>query len=263
MSLAEHTFVICAYKESPYLEEMIRSIAAQTVKSRVLMTTSTPNDYIRGMADKYGIPLKVRDGAPDIRDDWNFAYDSAATPWVTLAHQDDRYDPDYVWEFEKCIKARPDAFAFLTDYLPIHHGTVGARDANSRIRRLLRSPLKYAAMARSPFWKRRILSLGNSICCPSVTYNKAKLGPDFFTTDLKFNIDWDTFLKFADIPGAIAYADKPLTFYRISDEATSAAWIRNHTREKEDRLMFAKFWPAWMVNVIMHFYVKAYDTYSK
>jgi hypothetical protein len=38
--------------------------------------------------------------------------DEELTPWVTLAHQDDRYDPDYVREFEKCVRERPDAIAY-------------------------------------------------------------------------------------------------------------------------------------------------------
>ena len=45
----DHTFVICAYKESKYLEELIKSLKAQTVKSNVIMSTSTPNEYIKKM----------------------------------------------------------------------------------------------------------------------------------------------------------------------------------------------------------------------
>ena len=44
---AKHTFVICAYKESAYLEECILSLKQQTVKSNIIMITSTPNNYIR------------------------------------------------------------------------------------------------------------------------------------------------------------------------------------------------------------------------
>ena len=38
-----HTFVVCAYKESPYLGECIESLLQQTKKSRILISTSTPN----------------------------------------------------------------------------------------------------------------------------------------------------------------------------------------------------------------------------
>ncbi len=40
--MSEHTFVICAYRESPYLEECIQSLRGQTVASEILMVTSTP-----------------------------------------------------------------------------------------------------------------------------------------------------------------------------------------------------------------------------
>jgi hypothetical protein len=88
------------------------------------------------------------------------------------------------------------------------------------------------------------------------------LGTSFFSSELKFNIDWDTFLKLADTDGAMAYVDKPLTFYRVHDGATSKEFIVNHTRELDDRAMFEKFWPKWMVSIIMLFYKKAYDTYN-
>ena len=42
----EHIFAICAYKESPYLEECILSLEKQTRKSSIIMVTSTPNKYI-------------------------------------------------------------------------------------------------------------------------------------------------------------------------------------------------------------------------
>ena len=38
----DHTFVICAYKESPYLEDCIRSVLHQNVRGKICLTTSTP-----------------------------------------------------------------------------------------------------------------------------------------------------------------------------------------------------------------------------
>ena len=48
----KHTFVICAYKESKYLEDCIRSLKAQEVKSYIKIATSTPNEYIYSIANK-------------------------------------------------------------------------------------------------------------------------------------------------------------------------------------------------------------------
>lgn len=262
MKNTNHTFAICAYKESPYLEKCVKSLVRQSVPSNIIMTTSTPCRYIEDIARKYQIPLFVREGVSDIRDDWNFAYDQARTEWVTIAHQDDLYHADYVKGFLRSIDHYQDPILFVSDYLPIKHGRIGSRDINSKIRRILRRPLKNRRLAGKVFWKKAILSLGNSLCCPAATYRKGTLGSDLFTSDLKFNIDWDTFLKLAKMEGSFAYADYPLVYYRIHGDATSKEFIESHKREADDRIMLNKFWPRWLVSIIMVFYKRAYDTYD-
>lgn len=58
----KHTFVICAYGESPYLEECICSLLNQKRKSSVLIATSTPNEHIERLAEKYHLQVKVKPG---------------------------------------------------------------------------------------------------------------------------------------------------------------------------------------------------------
>ena len=94
----DHTFVICAYKESKYLKNCIRSLENQTVKGHILIATSTDNKYIREAARQYHLPLLVNDAPSGIATDWNFAYRQAHTKLVTIAHQDDIYNPDYLEE---------------------------------------------------------------------------------------------------------------------------------------------------------------------
>lgn len=258
----DHTFAICAYKESEYLEDCIISLKKQVMKSNIIMCTSTPNEHIRGLALKYGISLYIRDGASDIRDDWNYAYNTADTRWVTVAHQDDCYNEFYTFHLRKKVESMDNVVAFFSDYKPIKDGRVGKRDINSRIRRFLRTPMKSRHLAYLKSFKRGILAFGNSICCPTVTYNKEKLGDNVFTSELKFNIDWDTFYKLAGVDGAFAYVDKPLGYYRVHDGATSKEFIVNNTRQADDEYMFRKFWPGWMAKFLMKFYKKAYDTYG-
>ena len=50
-----HTFIVLAYKESAYLEDCIKSVINQTYPSRVIIATSTPNDFISKLAKKYNI----------------------------------------------------------------------------------------------------------------------------------------------------------------------------------------------------------------
>ena len=54
----KHTFVICAYKESAYLEECVKSLKEQKKESNIIMVTSTPNDYIKNICEKYDVELK-------------------------------------------------------------------------------------------------------------------------------------------------------------------------------------------------------------
>ena len=92
----KHTFVICAYKESQFLESCIKSLKAQIVKSDIKIATSTPNDYIYNIAKKYNIEVFVNnnkkpENVSNIGFDWQFAYNIAETELVTIAHQDDIY----------------------------------------------------------------------------------------------------------------------------------------------------------------------------
>ncbi len=257
----EHIFSICAYKESAYLETCIKSIIRQTVKSDIIICTSTPNEYIFNLADKYNLSVHVRNGESDIRNDWNFAYNTADKPYVTVVHQDDVYSRRYTEQLKSSIEAANGEFdIYFTDYRPLKkHGI--RIDANCIIRGLLRLPMRSKSMSGNKHMKRLILSLGNSICCPTVTYNKAKLGKDVFTSEMKFNIDWDTFLKLAEREGRFLYNTHVGVLYRIHDEATSKEFIDTRGRETEDRKMFMKFWPEWLVDLIMIFYKKAYETY--
>lgn len=259
-----HVFAVCAYKESPYLEDCIKSLLKQTYKSKIIICTSTPCDYISNIAEKYKLPLYVREGNSDIKDDWNFAYNCADAEFVTIAHQDDIYSKYYVEMFTqkiKKMKTYKDVIMLLTDYLPVKSG-VKSKDINSKIRRILRSPLKVDRFSKSKWWRKMTLAFGNSICCPTVAYNKILLGESVFTSEYKFNIDWDTFLKLAKLDGKFLYIDKPLVGYRVHDGATSKEFIENNLRINEDTKMFEQFWPRFIARLIMIPYKKAYNTYD-
>lgn len=258
-----HTFAVCAYKESPYLDECVRSLVEQTVKTKIAIYTSTPNNYIKDIAKKYGVPVYVNpDGGKGIQADWNFAYNSANTRYVTVAHQDDVYDKDYVKALLRSVGRYDDWSIFYVDYTPIKDGDCSKRDVNSRIRRFLRWPVKNKDKADRKWRKKLSLCLGNTIVCPLVTYNKDRLGDDVFTSEYDFNLDWDTFYKLACQPGRFLYVDKVLGHYRVHDGATSKEFIETHKRVDEDISMFEKFWPRRFVRLIMVFYKLAYKTYD-
>ena len=117
-----HTFVICAYKESPFLEECILSLLNQTIKSNVIIETSTPNNYIFDIATKYNLSVFVNEGESGITQDWNYALSKVDTKLATIAHQDDIYEPEYTETFIKALKGSKKPLIVFSDYGEIRNG---------------------------------------------------------------------------------------------------------------------------------------------
>ena len=254
----KHTFAICAYKESQYLEECIKSVKNQSTPSNYLIATSTDCEYIKNLAIKYDIEYIVKDGESDIQDDWEFAYNSAKTELVTIAHQDDVYSEKYL---EKILDNYDiNGNMYIVDYNPFKNGKV-VEDKNSKIKEILKICLRSKVLSNIKFFKVSSLALGNSINCPSVVYNKSRLKDDVFKSELKFALDWDIFQNIARKPGRMVYVNERLINYRIHDEATTKQFIVDNRRLTEDTIMFNKFWPKWITKLIMKFYVKSYDIY--
>ncbi len=254
-----HTFAICAYKESPYLEECIQSLLNQSVKSNVILVSSTKNKHIDSLAKKYKLDIYYREGKSDIQDDWNYGVEMATTELVTVAHQDDVYDEFYLENIlnnytGKELMISAENF-FLKDGKSI-------ADKNLIIKKMIKTPLRIPGFANIRWIRKLTLAFGNTINCPSVTYNKWLLGEPIFTSDLKFALDWDTFYKIYSMKGKIKYIPIKLISFRIHDGATTASWIKNSTRQIEDTMMFRKFWPNFLVKMIMKFYVKCYEVYE-
>ena len=254
-----HTFAICAYKESPYLEECIISVLNQEIKTNYLIATSTPNEHIKTLAKKYHIDYYVRDGKTDIQDDWNFAYNKANTELVTITHQDDIYDKNYTKEI--FLHYKKNILMYNTDYNPYKNEKV-VPDINCKIKHVMKYLLRYNLFSKIKVLRVISLSFGNSINCPSVTYNKKLLGNSIFNSEFKFCLDWDTFLKISKQNGPIIYIPKKLINFRIHDESTTKQFLINKKREIEDFTMFNKIWPEKISKQLMKLYVKCYKIYE-
>ena len=256
VTAADHTWVICAYKESPYLEECIRSLLAQTVTSPVIIATSTPNGHIAGLAKRYGLPLRVNDGPKGIAGDWNFAYSCAGTALVTIAHQDDCYEPDYLEACLKRLSAARRPLIYFTDYAEIRNGRKVNRNKLLLIKRILLLPMRIKALAGTRFGKRLSLAFGNPICCPSVTYVAKEMPNPPFMRGFYSNLDWQLWERLTRFHGSFEYDTRRLSYHRIHEGSETTRTIgTDNTRAKEDAVMFARFWPAPIVKILMHFYV--------
>lgn len=249
-----HTFAVCAYKESEYLEACIESLLNQTAKSQILISTSTPNDKIKATAEKYGIPVYVNTGEASIAYDWNFAYSQVKTPYLTLAHQDDVYLPEYLETAMKAFESAQKPLIFFTDYYELRDGTPVAKNKLLRIKRILLWPMRFRCFKNSRFIRRRSLSLGCPICCPSVSFARKNLPKAVFEHGYRSNVDWQAWEKISRLKGAFLYCKKPLMMHRVHADSETSAVLRDHVRTKEDFEMFSKFWPKWIAKKLMAVY---------
>lgn len=249
-----HTFVVCAYGESPYLENCILSLLNQKKKTGILLATSTPNEHITGISEKYGIPIYVNHGEKGLAGDWNFACSCADTDLVTLAHQDDCYYENYTEDVLAAANACRHPLIVFTDYNELRNGQTVTSNQLLKIKRLMLTPLKVKVFWKSRFIRRRILSMGSAICCPAVTLVKCNLDGFSFKNNMKSNIDWQAWEEISRKKGEFAYTAKAGMEHRIHEDSTTSELIGENGRREEDLYMFRKFWPAWVAKLIEKVY---------
>lgn len=255
-----HTFAICAYKESPYLEECIQSLKKQTVQTNILLATSTPNKFIEGLCEKYQIPLYINHGEGGITQDWNFAYSKCNTKYITIAHQDDVYAKEYAKKvIERLEKSKKPLIAF-TDYYELRDGEVTKTNKLLKVKRIMLFPLRAGIFKGSRFVRRRILSLGSPICCPSVTFAKQNLPEVVFQHGYRASEDWQAWEILSKLKGDFLYCCEPLTYHRIHQDSETSKILEDNARIIEDNEMFCKFWPKPIANLLTKFYSSSEDS---
>lgn len=248
----DHTFVLCAYKENPFLENAVQSLLSQKVHGDLLISTSTPNDYIQSIADAYGISVIVNSEPRFLGDDWNYGYNHAQTPLVTVAHQDDQYDPDYLKMILEELNQYDgeDVSIVFTDYYELREGERVYKNLLLFIKRLMNAPFLFRALNGSAFVKKRVLSFGDPICCPSITYVKDFLGESIFDTDFRNSCDYKALVDFARAKGRFVYIPEPLMGHRIYAESATTANLAESIRKKEDIGILETLWPRPIAKAI-------------
>jgi glycosyltransferase involved in cell wall biosynthesis len=255
----EHSFVVPAYGHSPHLEQCLESLRAQSSPSQVVLSTSTPFPELQAIASRYDARLLVHGPNAGIGHDWNQALAAARTPWVTLAHQDDVYLPEFTARTMALARATPDAVLVCTDYAELlDDGGTRRNSAMLGIKRLLLElGFLGASSIRTRVAKQRLLRFGCPIPCPSVTLRIDRTALRF-REDLKVNLDWDAWLRLAAGEGAFAYSREVSMLHRIHAGSETSAGIRGGVRAQEDRMMFETLWPAPVARLLARAYAYSY-----
>lgn len=252
----DHTFVVCAYGESPYLEECLTSLEAQEQPTRIMVVTSTPNDLIADAALAYDVPLVVNQGEAGIAGDWNFALSCVNTPLATIAHQDDVYLPSYAraaleWMNVAAEQSPGTApLIYFCDYAELRNGCMVQDAPMLAVKRKLLTPLRDPRAWSSVKARRRALSLGNAICCPSVTYNLQAVGRPVFSAGMRSNLDWEAWERLSKVAGSFVYDDAVRMCHRVHEGSETSACIQDDVRTQEDLALLSRFWPLPVARAI-------------
>lgn len=253
----DHTFVICAYGECKYLEQCAESAVDQELQTNIIMITSTPNEHIQSVAGKYDIPLYINEGPKGITQDWNYALSIVKTRYATIAHQDDIYAPNYTKEMYEKMQTSKKPIIGFSDYTELHDEEEVDYSQLIKIKKRLLLPLRLPVLQRSRFVRRRILSLGCAICCPSVTYCLDNVEQPVFNNHFTCCEDWEAWEKLSRLKGTFIYVPKPLMKHRIHDGSVTTQTVMDQGRSAEDYEMYRKFWPTWIARILEKRYVKA------
>ena len=258
----DFTFVICAYKECPYLEECIVSLINQTLNAHILISTSTPNKHIKMLADKYGIEVRINPNGGQIRD-YNFAIKQANSELVMLMHQDEVIDKAFVESILEHINHTKHPIIAFTDYIEMHNDIIDDNQSLMiRIKKLLLIPAKWHWLMGRSIGKRAILCLGDPITHPTVVCVVKELPDLVFREEYQACMDWDLWERLSRQKGTFVYVNRILLHHRMNEANQTAVLLsQTNARYNEEMSILCRFWPKWFAKLIMHFYSKAYGFY--
>lgn len=249
-----HTFIVLAYKESPYLENAIRSVLDQEYPSRVIIGTSTDNEYIRDLAAKYSLDVVVNPikNGGNIGD-FDFAWSHGDNELVTIAHQDDEYDRTYSRRVVEEYRKHPDSIILFTGYYEIREGKKVYSNRLLNVKKTLLFPMRVLHSTKSKFWKQSGIRFGNAICCPSVCFVTRNIPYEKIFRQNEFigEGDWYGWLKLSKVEGtAFTYIPDPLMGHRVHDDSHTAREVRDGSRTEQEYRMLCKFWPSPVARLI-------------
>ncbi len=258
---ARHSFVIPAYGFSPYLRDCIQSLQAQRVSSSILVTSSTPSPELSALCAELSVELRINADGGSISRDWNYAYEQANSAFVTLAHQDDIYDPAYTECLLPLMQSSASTLIAFSDYNELVDGQVRSFNALLFVKRcILFAVYGFGRSIGAGLRKRLLVSFGSPISCPTVMFNKALIGAIDFSAHFQVNLDWDAWRRLSLRKGRFACTRRRLVLHRIYADSQTTYGLRSQLRQTEDREIFHQLWPAFIARLLSKVYALCYPS---
>ncbi|MDB5499302.1 MAG: hypothetical protein JWP28_3333 [Phenylobacterium sp.] len=255
----DHSFVVLAYGDSPFLAGCLRDLADQSRAARILVSTSTPSPFIERAAAEAGAELRVNpEPSGGIAADWNFGLAQAQTRYATLAHQDDTYAPDFTARCLALFAREPQGALCFTGYQEIDDEGAAKSSKISKAKHLI----ERATIGRREVLRGRrllaFLSFGNPLPCSSVTFDRTRLPAFRFSSDYRSNLDWEAWWRLAQAGETFLHVPERLVGRRHNALTATSTLIADGTRRVEDLQMFRKAWPRPVADAIAWAYRAGY-----
>ncbi len=126
-----------------------------------------------------------------------------------------------------------------------------------KIKKIMMLPLRVKLFKGSRFIRRKVLSMGDPICCPSVMFAMKNLELPIFANNYTCAEDWEAWEKISRMKGDFVYIPKPLMYHRIHEESTTTKTLEAGGRIQENYEMFCKFRPKPIAKFINKMYTKS------
>jgi len=248
-------FIVPAFGESNHLSECLDSLINQTISNDIIITTSTPSDFLEAIATKYKISLFLNADGGSIAKDWNFAFRQGQRELIVLAHQDDIYDKNYAKKALDFFKNYPNCALAFTDAKELIEFRVYKYNIREMVKKLLRKLAFFNQVTiNSSIRFRVLLGFGCSIPCPSVIYNKKILQEFRFTDELSLNLDWDAWYRISKANNLFGYIPEDLITHRIHADAETQKGLMDNRRQDEDLILFKRYWPTLFSKMLLKIY---------
>ena len=196
---------IPTYNQTDFLKKCLDSILYQTYNDYEVVitddsTTNDVQDLIQSMNVHFGGKLKYQRNATRLgtSGNWNESIRLASSEVIKIMHHDDWFtSKDSLFKFVSLIQDRSVNFAFSSSVL--QNISTGASSIHSI------SEEQLSAFEENP----TVLFLGNFIGDPSSTIFRKKEG-FFFDLNLKWNVDFDFYMRYVLAFGGWSYCSDPL-----------------------------------------------------
>lgn len=234
------------YNGKRFLERTLRSLLEQTAPADKIIciddcSTDGSRSVIADLANP-AITLIENETRLGLARNWNRALELAADyDFLTIAHQDDLYEPDYLRLVTDALQSHPSAFIAHTRALVIDEEDEPLRLASARYKEKF-WPSGQGIVERPPEEELAILVRGDYIFCPSVTFRSAALEAiGQFDERFEFVPDWDFWLRGLLAGFTIVGVKQTLIRYRSHQGSATAAAELTFRRYQEEYAIVQRY----------------------